>query len=182
MAPHGNARSGRPAAPALVRYGLELFRRSPAGPDAGRHWRGGAASDGNQQYRPAIRACTLHLGGLRIGENVTVRSADDSQYVTLGGVQPLIIEGTVSSQSTASSLNTLLVTGSTVTNEGTLQSLAGELHVNDLTLNLGQTLIDGGDSVVNGTYSVDQPVSINGGRTWTAVTRWINRFRCSAEV
>ena len=103
------------------------------------------------------------VGSLTIGENVTVRSADDSQYVTLGGVQPLIIEGTVSSQSTASSLNTLLVTGSTVTNEGTLQSLAGELHVNNLTLNLGQTLIDGGDFVVNGTYSVDQPVSINGG-------------------
>ncbi len=103
------------------------------------------------------------VGSLTIGENVTVRSADDSQYVTLGGVQPLIIEGTVSSQSTASSLNTLLVTGSTVTNEGTLQSLAGELHVNNLTLNLGQTLIDGGDLVVDGTYSVDQPVSINGG-------------------
>ncbi len=102
------------------------------------------------------------VGSLTIGENVTVRSTSDSRFVTLGGVFPLIIEGTVSSQAT-SSPPTLLVTGSTVTNNGTLESRTGTLDVDNLIGNLGQTSINGGDLLVSGSFSVDQPVTINGG-------------------
>ena len=66
-------------------------------------------------------------------------------------------------QSGQASNNSLRVTGSSVTNNGLLESLTGTLDVDNLIGNLGQTLIDGGDLLVSGSFSVDQPVTINGG-------------------
>ncbi len=104
-------------------------------------------------------------GTLTIGSGITVQNTTNSWSTTLGDASlPLIIEGTVISQSTTAHASAYLrVTGSSVTNHGTLQSLATELDVNNLSGNVGNVVINGGDLDLDGNYSFDQPVSVQAG-------------------
>ncbi len=108
-------------------------------------------------------------GSLTIGAGITVRNAPGSDFTTLGNpALPLILEGKVSAQS-----STLRVTGLTVTNSGTLESLAGRLQVLNLTDNVNGTSITNGNLDLQGTYTFNVPVNVSTG-SLTLDGDWIN--------
>ncbi|MGE0608365.1 MAG: beta strand repeat-containing protein, partial [Pirellulales bacterium] len=102
-------------------------------------------------------------GTLTIAAGVTVRNASNSLGLTTLGdaaTGALILQGTVSSQATG---QTLRVRGTSVTNTGTLESLAGELDVDNLTGNVNGTNITNGDLDLDGTYAFNQAVNVPAG-------------------
>ncbi len=115
---------------------------------------------GNPVEENDVRVRPTGVGAsLTIGAGILVRNASGSDFTTLGNpALPLILEGRVSAQS-----STLRVTGLTVSNAGTLESLAGTLQVLNLTGNVNGTSITNGNLDLNGTYRFNQPVSVPGG-------------------
>src|SRR6185436_12212007 len=117
--------------------------------------------ESNSRVRSTAAGSTL-----TVGPGVTVRNATNSNFATLGNSSVgLIIQGTAKAQSTVS---TLLVTGSTVTNSNTgtggLQATAGELAVSNLTGNVNATSIGGSGGLdLNGNYVFNQAVSVPSG-------------------
>ena len=69
----------------------------------------------------------------------------------------LINLGTINAD-TAS--NTIVVQGSSVTNDGTLTATAATLDVNNLTNNVGTALATGGTLDLDGTYTIDQSLPV----------------------
>jgi RHS repeat-associated protein len=134
---------------------VELYSNAPS-----------AGAEDNVRVRP------VGGGSLTIGPGITIQNTANSAFTTLGDATggTLIIQGTVLAQSPG---QTLRVTGSTVTNTGTLESVAGTLDVNNLTGDVNGTSISyTGGLDLNGTYVVNQPVSVPSGNltlqgTWS---------------
>ncbi len=100
-------------------------------------------------------------GSLTIGPNVTVRNAANSYLTTIGdGTLPLTIQGTVIAQSPGQALR---LTGSSVTNLGSLRAASGILEVNQLIGQLGDATVNGGGTLdVSGDFINDLNRTIDG--------------------
>jgi hypothetical protein len=113
-------------------------------------------------------------GSLTIGAGITVRNSTNSRNTLLGdGGLPLTIEGTVIAQSTQTTANTLFITGSPLTNNGTLRATAGTLQASNLTGNVNEAVLGGGTLDLNGNYAFNQPVNVATG-TLTLRGTWTN--------
>ena len=113
---------------------------------------------------PFVRVASTNGGGLTIGSNIALQNRSDSFFTILGDSgSTLAIEGTVLSQSTRTQYGRLLATGSTVTNNGgTLQSTAGVLDVVNFSGDVGDVVASGGTVDLDGTFSVNQPLTLSG--------------------
>src|SRR6185503_10701151 len=101
---------------------------------------------------------------LTIGPDISIQNATNASFTTVGNSSAaLTIQGKVKAQSPG---QTLLVTGSTVSNTNTttggLHTTAGELAVTTMTGNVNATSISGsGDLDLTGNYVFNQPVSVS---------------------
>ncbi len=129
----------------------------------------------NDGYSEHVRLRPTAGGDLTIGAGITIKNLASTYFSVIGDAGlPLLIEGTIISQSTQSSNYSLQVTGSSVTNSGTLQVDTAELDVNGLSGNLGNVVINGGDLDLDGTYTVSDLVTVPDGGSLTLRGDWNN--------
>ena len=97
-------------------------------------------------------------GSLTIGSGITVQNRADSYATILGEPgAPLTIEGTVLGQTTKTQNSNLSVTGSSITNNGTLKSISGLLNVASTPTNFSPGTISGGTWHASGSGDIRVP-------------------------
>ena len=124
-------------------------------------------SDEGEQW---VRVRPINGGQLTIGPDMTIRNT--GRVGTVGsGSYPLDVQGTIISDR---SDGILRLTGSEVTNNGSLQVEQGTLDVNGLRGDVGDvTLTAGGHLDLSGIYTVDQSISVDAA-TLTLQGTWQN--------
>ncbi len=118
------------------------------------------ATDFEDRY---VRVRPTDGGSLTIGSGITVRNTTDSRFTTVGDpTLPLVIDGTVISQSTQSSRNNLNLTGSTITNNGTMNVVSGTLDTINLQNN-HDINVSGGSLSLSGNWLNSGTIDQTGG-------------------
>ena len=124
-------------------------------------------SDEGEQW---VRVRPTSGGQLTIGPDMTIRNT--GRFGTVGsGSYPLDVQGTIISDR---SDGVLRVTGSEVTNNGSLQVEQGTLDVNGLRGDVGTVSLTAGSHLdLSGIYTVDQSISVDAA-TLTLQGTWQN--------
>ncbi len=111
-----------------------------------------------------VRVSATLGGSLTIGPGIQVQNRSDSHIVSVGYPSyPLIIQGTITGQTNETFNSSMLVTGSSVVNQGKLRVSSGELDVENLTGNAGDLDIAGGILDLGGSYQINQQVDVPSG-------------------
>ncbi len=99
----------------------------------------------NDGYSEHVRLRPTADGELTIGAGITIKNLASTYFSVIGDAGlPLLIEGTIISQSTQSSNYSLQVTGSSVTNNGTFEAISGLLDVVQTPTNFSAGTLTGG--------------------------------------
>ncbi len=118
------------------------------------------ATDFEERY---VRVRPTDGGSLTIGSGITVRNTTDSRFITVGDPSlPLVINGTLIAQSTQSSRNNLNLTGSTITNNGTMNVVSGTLDTINLQ-NSHDINVSGGSLSLSGDWLNSGTIDQTGG-------------------